>query len=62
MLGGAILQGYVDSHTVGDKDGRRSITWYVFIVGGTKNKLGLKVTKGHCTLYNKGWIWCNDGG
>jgi hypothetical protein len=31
-----ILQGYVDSNMAGDKDSRRSTTWYVFTVGGTK--------------------------
>ena len=30
-----ILQGYVDSNMVGDKDRRRSTMGYVFIVGGT---------------------------
>jgi hypothetical protein len=30
-----ILQVYVDSYMVGDKDRRKSTTWYVFIVGGT---------------------------
>jgi hypothetical protein len=30
-----ILQGYVDSDMEGDKDSRRSTTWYVFTVGGT---------------------------
>jgi hypothetical protein len=30
-----VLQGYVDSDMVGDKDSRRSTTRYVFTVGGT---------------------------
>ena len=30
-----VLRGYVDSDMAGDKDSRRSTTWYVFIVGGT---------------------------
>jgi hypothetical protein len=30
-----VLQGYVDSYMAGDKDSRRSTTWYVFTVGGT---------------------------
>ena len=30
-----ILQGYVDSDMVGDKDSRRSTTGYVFTMGGT---------------------------
>jgi hypothetical protein len=30
-----VLQGYVDSDMTGDKDSRRSTTWYVFIIGGT---------------------------
>jgi hypothetical protein len=30
-----ILQGYVDSDMAGDKDSRRSITGYVFTIGGT---------------------------
>jgi hypothetical protein len=30
-----VLQGYVDSDMAGDKDSRRSTTWYVFTVGGT---------------------------
>jgi hypothetical protein len=29
------LQGYVDSNMAGDKYNRRSITWYVFTLGGT---------------------------
>jgi hypothetical protein len=29
------LQGYVDSNMAGDKDSRRSTTWYVFTIGGT---------------------------
>jgi hypothetical protein len=29
------LQGYVDSDMAGDKDSRRSTTWYVFTIGGT---------------------------
>jgi hypothetical protein len=29
-----VLQGYVDSDMVGDKDRRRSTTGYVFTVGG----------------------------
>jgi hypothetical protein len=29
------LQGYVDSDMVGDKDSKRSTTWYVFTIGGT---------------------------
>ena len=28
-----VLQGYVDSDMAGDKDRRRSTTWYVFTVG-----------------------------
>jgi hypothetical protein len=30
-----VLQGYVGSYMAGDKDSRRSTTWYVFTVGGT---------------------------
>jgi hypothetical protein len=30
-----VLQGYVDSDMAGDKDSRRSTTWYVFTIGGT---------------------------
>jgi hypothetical protein len=30
-----VLQGYVDSDMEGDKDSRRSTTWYVFTIGGT---------------------------
>jgi hypothetical protein len=30
-----VLQGYVDSYMVGDKDSRRSTTGYVFNIGGT---------------------------
>jgi hypothetical protein len=30
-----VLQGYVNSYVAGDKDNRRSTTWYVFTVGGT---------------------------
>ena len=30
-----VIQGYVDSDMVGDKDSKRSTTGYVFIVGGT---------------------------
>jgi hypothetical protein len=30
-----VLQGYVDSYMEGDKDSRRSTTWYVFTIGGT---------------------------
>ena len=30
-----ILQGYVDSDIEGDKDSKRSTTWYVFTIGGT---------------------------
>ena len=30
-----VLQGYVDSDMIGDKDSRRSTTWYVFTIGGT---------------------------
>jgi hypothetical protein len=30
-----VLQGYVDSDVEGDKDSRRSTTWYVFNVFGT---------------------------
>ena len=30
-----VLQGYVDSDMVGDKDSRRSTTGYVFTMGGT---------------------------
>jgi hypothetical protein len=29
------LNGYVDSYMAGDKDSRRSTTWYVFTIGGT---------------------------
>ena len=29
------LQGYADADMEGDKDNRRSTTWYVFTVGGT---------------------------
>jgi hypothetical protein len=37
LFGGSdtILQGYVDSDMVGDKDNRRSTTWYSFTIGGT---------------------------
>ena len=37
MFGGldTVLQGYVDADMAGDKDNRRSSTWYVFTVGGT---------------------------
>ena len=30
-----ILQGYIDEDMAGDKDNRRSTTWYVFNMGGT---------------------------
>jgi hypothetical protein len=30
-----VLHGYVDSDMAGDKDSRRSTTWYVLTVGGT---------------------------
>ena len=30
-----VLQGYVDADMEGDKDRRRSTTWYVFTVGVT---------------------------
>ena len=30
-----VLQEYVDAVMAGDKDSRRSTTWYVFTVGGT---------------------------
>jgi hypothetical protein len=30
-----VLHGYVDSNVEGDKDSRRSITGYVFTIGGT---------------------------
>ena len=29
------LQGYVDADMVGDRDNRRSTTWYVFTIDGT---------------------------
>ena len=29
------LQEYVDAYMVGDRDNRRSTTWYVFTLGGT---------------------------
>ena len=29
------LQGYVDAYMVGDRDNKRSITGYVFTIGGT---------------------------
>ena len=32
---GIIRKGYVDANMTGDKDTRRSTTWYVFIVGET---------------------------
>jgi hypothetical protein len=40
-----ILQGYVDSDMVGDKDSRRRTTWYAFIVCGTKVSWILKLQK-----------------
>jgi hypothetical protein len=40
-----ILQGYVDSDMAGDKDSRRSTTWYVFNIGGTKVSLISKLQK-----------------
>ena len=30
-----VQQGYIDLDMLGDKDNRRSITWYVFTMGGT---------------------------
>ena len=30
-----VLQRYVDADMAGDKDNRRSTTWYVFTMGGT---------------------------
>ena len=30
-----ILHGYVDSNMEGDKDSKRSTTWYAFTMGGT---------------------------
>jgi hypothetical protein len=52
-----VLQGYVDSYIVGDKDRRRSTKWYVFIVGGTK-VLDFKTIKGCCTFNNKSRVCC----
>ena len=40
-----VLQGYVDSDMAGDKDSRRSTTWYVFIMGGTIVSWILKLQK-----------------
>jgi hypothetical protein len=40
-----ILQGYVDSHMAGDKDNKRSTTWYFFTVGGTIVSWILKLQK-----------------
>jgi hypothetical protein len=40
-----VLQGYVDSDMVGDKDRRRSTTWYIFTVGGTKISWISKIQK-----------------
>jgi hypothetical protein len=39
------LQGYVDSDMAGDKDSRRSTTWYVFTIGGTIISWILKMKK-----------------
>jgi hypothetical protein len=39
------LRGYVDSDMVGDKDNRRSTTWYVFTIGGTTVSWILKLQK-----------------
>jgi hypothetical protein len=39
------LQGYVDSDMAGDKDSRRSTTWYVFTIGGTTVSWILKLQK-----------------
>ena len=30
-----VLHGYVNAYMAGDKDNRRSTTWYFFTVGGT---------------------------
>jgi len=38
-----VLQGYVDAYMAGDKDNRRSTTWYVFTVGGTTISLVSKM-------------------
>ena len=40
-----ILQGYVDSDMVGDKDSRRSMAWYVFTMGGTTTSWISKLQK-----------------
>ena len=40
-----VLQGYIDSDMVGDKDSMRSTTGYVFTVGGTKVSWILKLQK-----------------
>jgi hypothetical protein len=40
-----VLQGYVDSDMEGEKDIRRSTTWYVFTVGGTTVSWILKLQK-----------------
>ena len=40
-----ILQGYVDSDIGGDKDSRRSTTWYGFTIGGTIVSWILKLQK-----------------
>jgi hypothetical protein len=63
-----VLQGYVDSDMVGDKDRRKSTTGYVFIVGGTtvswilklQNVVSLSTTEAEyvvATEASKEMIW-----
>ena len=40
-----VLHGYVDTDMAGDRDNRRSTTWYVFIVGGETVSWILKLQK-----------------
>jgi hypothetical protein len=40
-----VLRGYVDSDMAGDKDSRRSTTWYVFTIFGTSVSWILKLQK-----------------
>ena len=51
-----VLRGYVDANMAGDKDSRRSTTWYVFIMGN--NKLDFKTTVGCCTFNNESRVCC----
>jgi hypothetical protein len=53
-----VLQGYVDSDMEGDKDSKRSTTWYVFTVGGTIVSWILKLQKGCCTFNNRSRVCC----